>query len=312
MFDIIELIKGPTRTVTSSPGADYVGVDIANYTQTCVQCGSIFIAAHADRKLCSKKCRDRARVYVSARKAELYCQDCGANIRHRHWTAKYCVPCAAKRRKASWHAWDDRRRPMVEQCTGCGKPFPAPQVLQFCSRSCNAKRGRASQTLPEPVTRACVACGGSFSTNHPRRTACGRTCLAWAYLHPGVVRVLDRECLHCLTPFRAKTAKRRFCSPGCSQASGRSRREKRLNGVFIEEVSKTVVADRDKWTCQLCNKRVLKKLSYPHPMSWSLDHVVPISLGGEHSYANAQLAHLVCNIRKGNRISEPVQLALVG
>jgi 5-methylcytosine-specific restriction endonuclease McrA len=32
---------------------------------------------------------------------------------------------------------------------------------------------------------------------------------------------------------------------------------------------------------------------------WHLDHIVPLSKGGEHSYANIQLAHAACNILKG-------------
>ena len=33
----------------------------------------------------------------------------------------------------------------------------------------------------------------------------------------------------------------------------------------------------------------------------SLDHVVPLSLGGDHSYANTRCSHWICNIRRGNR-----------
>lgn len=73
-----------------------------------------------------------------------------------------------------------------------------------------------------------------------------------------------------------------------------------------------IVAKRDKWQCQLCGKKVNSGLVYPHPMSWSLDHVIPIARGGEHSYANTQLAHLLCNSRKHATIREPQQLALIG
>lgn len=45
-------------------------------------------------------------------------------------------------------------------------------------------------------------------------------------------------------------------------------------------------------------------------MSASLDHILPLSLGGAHSMANVQLAHLSCNHTKSNGGSQ--QLALVG
>jgi 5-methylcytosine-specific restriction endonuclease McrA len=32
---------------------------------------------------------------------------------------------------------------------------------------------------------------------------------------------------------------------------------------------------------------------------WHVDHIVPISKGGPHSYLNVQLAHAKCNRTKG-------------
>jgi 5-methylcytosine-specific restriction endonuclease McrA len=43
-------------------------------------------------------------------------------------------------------------------------------------------------------------------------------------------------------------------------------------------------------------------LRYPDPGFGSLDHAIPLSKGGSHSYANAQLAHLSCNLLKSDKI----------
>ncbi|NKT05174.1 hypothetical protein GS485_11095 [Rhodococcus hoagii] len=40
---------------------------------------------------------------------------------------------------------------------------------------------------------------------------------------------------------------------------------------------------------------------YPHPKSASLDHVIPLSCGGAHDPSNVALAHLACNVAKGDR-----------
>lgn len=58
------------------------------------------------------------------------------------------------------------------------------------------------------------------------------------------------------------------------------------------------VFERDRWICGICNKKVDILLSYPHPMSKSLDHIVPLSKGGAHSFENCQTAHLRCNLLK--------------
>jgi len=71
-----------------------------------------------------------------------------------------------------------------------------------------------------------------------------------------------------------------------------------------------VVGERDGWRC-FCRRRINRLLTYPHPRSPSVDHIEPLSLGGEHTYANVRIAHLDCNVRRGNRIAVE-QLALFG
>jgi 5-methylcytosine-specific restriction endonuclease McrA len=68
-----------------------------------------------------------------------------------------------------------------------------------------------------------------------------------------------------------------------------------------EQFEPREVFDRDGWRCGICGTAVNQALRYPHPMSASLDHVVPLALGGKHARANTRLAHLSCNLRKGGR-----------
>lgn len=65
--------------------------------------------------------------------------------------------------------------------------------------------------------------------------------------------------------------------------------------VTLERVIK-----RDGGICQLCGKPVdttsagRARLYYP-----SIDHIIPLSKGGGHTWNNVQLAHMICNSRKG-------------
>lgn len=59
---------------------------------------------------------------------------------------------------------------------------------------------------------------------------------------------------------------------------------------------------REETECWLCGDPVDPDLRWPHPRSRSLDHIVPISLGGSRlDRSNARLAHLDCNTIRGNR-----------
>lgn len=69
----------------------------------------------------------------------------------------------------------------------------------------------------------------------------------------------------------------------------------------IEVFPSLEIFERDEWICQLGGLPVDRSARFPHPRSPSLDHIVPLSKGGDHSRANTQLACLGCNVKKGNR-----------
>ena len=71
----------------------------------------------------------------------------------------------------------------------------------------------------------------------------------------------------------------------------------------VETIEPLDIYQRDVWMCGLCYVAVDNELAYPHPMSASLDHIQPLSKGGTHTWANLQLAHLTCNVSKGNRVA---------
>lgn len=80
-------------------------------------------------------------------------------------------------------------------------------------------------------------------------------------------------------------------------------RRARIRKASREPVDRDVVAERDGWVCGICTAPVDAGRAYPDPMSASLDHIEPLSLGGDHTYANTRLAHLTCNTRRSNRVA---------
>ena len=56
--------------------------------------------------------------------------------------------------------------------------------------------------------------------------------------------------------------------------------------------------------CGICGRPVDFSLKYPHPLSPTIDHILPVSKGGHPSdIDNLQLAHRCCNRRIHNGIS---------
>ena len=61
------------------------------------------------------------------------------------------------------------------------------------------------------------------------------------------------------------------------------------------------VIARDGEGCALCGDPIDLTLRWPHPLSRSLDHVVPRALGGSNDLDNLRLAHVACNRERTDR-----------
>jgi len=81
------------------------------------------------------------------------------------------------------------------------------------------------------------------------------------------------------------------------------RRRAKLRGALAESVSRLEIFERDGWICQMCFQPVDKDLKYPHPMSATWDHIVPLARGGSHTRDNLRLAHWHENQAKGAKVA---------
>lgn len=173
------------------------------------------------------------------------------------------------------------------RCDGCGKKRDAERKSEY------ARNHRASVSRPRRVTR-CRGCGVKIETSNrgkrQRCTPCGLehkkvVLRRWFDNNPGARQELDSRRCH--------------------------RRRAILRGLGVERFNRVEIYERDRWKCGICRRRINRKLRYPHPMSASLDHVIPVSQNGPHTRANVRASHLQCNTARRNRGGNE-QLALVG
>ena len=226
-------------------------------------------------------------------------------------------------------------------CEACGAQYDAAYSAQrACGRDCgtelrrragNLGAGSLARVAKRPVVwpsskvyiSDCPACGVPVASRQNRARYCIRPdCVQqrqramWAKDKRRHGPVRAAECAACGEAFTTRRDTKRFCSEVCEKrTSRRSRRHYRERarraGVAYEPVDKRRVFDRDRWRCGLCRRKVDPLLAYPDPMSASLDHIHPMSLGGAHTHANVHLAHLRCNLDKGVD-GQWEQLALIG
>ena len=75
------------------------------------------------------------------------------------------------------------------------------------------------------------------------------------------------------------------------------------NRAAFDKARRVILSTQE--VCGICGKPVDKSLKYPHPLSPTVDHIIPVSKGGHPcDLANLQLAHRCCNRQKSDRLVE--------
>lgn len=201
---------------------------------------------------------------------------------------------------------------IFSQNTGRGRP------RKHCA-GCEGRRGHVK-------LRLCAECGALVSLGNKSKfcLACANARNAarvGAYKADVKARriasagVTVKPCGRCGEPFAVvyKDRRLKFCSKSCEvkhrhQVHDPLRRARKRN-ARVEKVNPTVVFDRDGWRCQICQKRTPRRLrGTTADLAPELDHIVPLTRGGEHSYKNTQCACRKCNARKGKTIYGQVPL----
>ncbi|MDP8212334.1 MAG: HNH endonuclease [Candidatus Zapsychrus exili] len=98
-------------------------------------------------------------------------------------------------------------------------------------------------------------------------------------------------------------------------AATRARHKRRalMVNVTIEDFDPISIFERDNYICQLCGRKTRPNYKNPHHCLYpNLDHILPLSKGGEHSKRNTQCLCHKCNMEKNNKTDFGDQLRLFG
>jgi hypothetical protein len=234
------------------------------------------------------------------------CVVCETDFAPKAPTQRYCSPECRNRRPRE-------RVDSIGTCAHCGESFTyeARHASRFCGKACAQKHWWSQQPpKPEPYRlsitrwqgRPCRVCASLAWTTY----CSDRCCQQYGEYGEGLKQPLT--CAECGTTWlRWKRLRRwRYCSDECQRravkrVTKRTRRA-RLKTAQVEPVDLLAVANRDGWRCHICKRKVTRQ-------TWSLDHLVPLSYGGEHSYTNTALAHHRCNTVRSNTGAAQLRLA---
>lgn len=235
-----------------------------------------------------------------------YCEAC-ADVFKMEARAKKALQVASRQAKACGYCGSSIG---VDYKPTGGRP------KTFCSDRC----GDLHRNPPAQAGQPCVVCQAPCT--NPIAVTCSEACRSERARSESRLysiakhKLIERRCRDCNKAFTPAYGEKRrtFCSQRCLERHGRrlnkGRREARKRKVESERVDPLRVFARDGWRCQLCGIPTPRRLRGAHrPSSPELDHIVPISKGGPHTYANTQCACRACNSKKGDKVLGQLRLA---
>jgi 5-methylcytosine-specific restriction endonuclease McrA len=245
------------------------------------------------------------------------CDTCGEHYqpsrKDQRFCSRACQSARLRQRKRRY------KRDIVVTCSFCRKPVLKPAAeagryeRQYCDRACagRAKKNAIGVDLVGPVAsgiRRPVKDAPITRIFAARLCRCGEWVVALGSRAPRTCGCPDPQrvfvsgpCHECGEQFSSAmfpgATPPRFCSDPCWRRN-RRRRDKQVRSKRIksnarrETIDLPRLAKRDGWQCHICKRKVTRK-------NWSHDHLVPLSVGGSHTWDNVALAHALCNSIRG-------------
>lgn len=271
--------------------------------------------------------RQRAKGHLpTGQTITILCAPCGrpfdwvVKVGRRPWKCGDCLARARALKNLRNSAAQKLKRTepdLSRVCVDCDAGFQ--QRSKFASRAVrcpacsNARAERLRSKYQDAMSAALATARQVTFEINGRWSECSRCGASIQNARYGVRQWCD-ACL----PVREREVGRawRLANPGKQRElvnrANRARRA-RLKNVASEPFSDLYIFERDRWICQLCKKRINKRLSGMDRMGPTIDHQIPIVLGGPDTAANAVASHRTCNTSKGCRyLPQGEQLALLG
>ncbi|MDO4650606.1 MAG: HNH endonuclease signature motif containing protein [Eubacteriales bacterium] len=215
-------------------------------------------------------------------------------------------------------------------CKCCGKPFWKPDAfrMKYCSKDCQKKaysitHPKKEKTLRPKIIRKCGWCGQDYEAKSKTQKYCCKNCAyegnkklhrekwADAYIPQKI------KCKECGSEFMTECGNTRsvFCCQSCAEKHERRiehksvrhksymrelkrKREIQISRQTVGAVSYKRLYQQYHGVCAICGLPVHKDKFIDDNWGGTIDHIIPVSLGGVHGMSNCQLSHRICNSLK--------------
>lgn len=242
------------------------------------------------------------------------------------------ITCSPTCRKGVRRGCKSSKTARKETCTRCGSTYETTsgKNKSYCSNACkvrawqvaNPERQAKHRSRAKPLPRSsvffntCRVCSKEWTSQTSGllcSMGCARTegnrksAARLEALHRAAARTTNCKTCGCVFSPLYGASHAGYCQPCAAEVSRRQKaihreaRKAKQRAATVEKVDPYKVFARDKWHCQECGVSTPRTLrgSYNDDAP-ELDHIQPLSKGGDHSYKNTQCLCRRCNLEKSD------------
>jgi len=168
----------------------------------------------------------------------------------------------------------------IVQCTLCGSPVAKPKGQAarrrpFCDSDCRDVYFIDNKPPDRGRPRMC---------NQP----------SWPSWDGATCPLIEKACHICAATFfhGGRGGRRIYCSTKCYNRSKVKHRGGR------HRVRRLAIFERDAYICWICDEPCDPLAFVPEPNAATVDHLIPVSKGGQDDPGNLACAHFMCNSKR--------------
>lgn len=297
----------------------------------CIECGGLL--PFGKQKYCNSRCRSI--YYEKNPRYTGVCESCGRQYKTNKASQVYCSNSCQRSQLGGTES--EREKRFAKQFESFHPGFRyhsdyngSEGTFKMQCKKCGHIQERASQIARPKNKNVTIKCGNCLVIAKEREAELERLIRrvdqgsrrydAWVKEETEKLlreaKLCSHVCDECGERFKANSMGAKYCSSGCMNKHNdrvkklRKRMRAYANGTVDKGIGLGKLIKKDKGVCHICGEKVDARDYVTHdsgafvagPKYPSIDHVIPISKGGTHTWDNVRLAHFQCNSEKSDNL----------
>lgn len=240
------------------------------------------------------------------------CEYCGAEFEVKAPNHKYCsLKCQHKADRVLHNEADESKA--IDMVSRCGDDWGyvggytgSDGYMVIRHKPCGSEMRKSSQTVRKGRKLYCECCAENEKLAKEKHKSSQKEVKRLRRPIKKIKMETLKECAVCGSFYFG--SRRKYCSDECSRkvlnrysTDRKEIKRKKARTKHSSEITVQSLYNRDNGICWICGGKCDINADGNSNEYPSVDHILPVSLGGTDEWNNVRLAHRICNSLRGNK-----------